>query len=140
MMRYSMLKTFAGKYRTTVTKIKKKYMRDGVSQVPYDTRSGPKICEFYHDGFRKQEEGYDNLQDLLPRYLHYDKRNTLANRLRAGICELCGSKTDDIRIHHVRALKKLTGATEAERLMLHMRRKSLALCPYCYMSTLAQEL
>ena len=140
MMRYSMLKTFAGKYRTTVTKIKKKYMRDGVFQVPYDTRSGPKICEFYHDGFRKQEEGYDNLQDLLPRYLHYDKRNTLANRLRAGICELCGSKTDDIRIHHVRALKKLTGATEAERLMLHMRRKSLALCPYCYQSTLAQEL
>lgn len=140
MMRYSMLKTFAGKYRTTVTKIKKKYMCDGVFQVPYDTRSGPKICEFYHDGFRKQEEGYDNLQDLLPRYLHYDKRNTLANRLRAGICELCGSKTDDIRIHYVRALKKLTGATEAERLMLRMRRKSLALCPYCYQSTLAQEL
>lgn len=140
MMRYSMLKTFAGKYRTTVTKIKKKYMRNGVFQVPYDTRSGPKICEFYHDGFCKQEEGYDNLQDLLPRYLHYDKRNTLANRLRAGICEVCGSKTDDIRIHHVRALKKLTGATEAERLMLHMRRKSLALCPYCYQSTLAQEL
>ena len=42
-------------------------------------------------------------------------------------------------MHHVRALKKLTGKTEAERLMLHMRRKSLALCPYCYMSTLAQE-
>jgi len=41
--------------------------------------------------------------------------------------------------HHVRALKKLTGKTEAERLMLHMRRKSLALCPYCYQSTLAQE-
>ncbi len=35
-------------------------------------------------------------------------------------------------MHHVRALKKLTGKTEAERLMLHMRRKSLALCPYCY--------
>ena len=32
-------------------------------------------------------------------------------------------------MHHVRALKKLTGKTEAERLMLHMRRKSLALCP-----------
>ncbi len=105
----------------------------------YSTKSGPKQCEFYHDGFRKQDKGYDNVQDLLPRYLHYDGRNTLAKRLKAGICELCGNKTDDIRMHHVRALKKLTGKTEAERLMLHMCRKSLVLCPYCYQSTLAQE-
>ena len=139
MMRYSMLKTYAGKYRTTVSKIKKKYMRGGVFRVPYSTKSGPKQCEFYHDGFRKQDRGYDNVQDTLPRYVRYDGRNTLANRLKAGICELCGNKTDDIRMHHVRALKKLTGKTEAERLMLHMRRKSLALCPYCYQSTLAQE-
>ena len=139
MMRYSMLKTYAGKYRTTVSKIKKKYMRGGVFRVPYSTKSGPKQCEFYHDGFRKQDRGYDNVQDTLPRYIRYDGRNTLANRLKAGICELCGNKTDDIRMHHVRALKKLTGKTEAERLMLHMRRKSLALCPYCYQSTLAQE-
>ena len=34
MMRYSMLKTYAGKYRTTVSKIKKKYMRGGVFRVP----------------------------------------------------------------------------------------------------------
>lgn len=139
MMRYSMLKTYAGKYRTNVSKIKKKYMCGGVFRVPYVTKSGPKLCEFYHDGFRKQDKGFDNVQDTLPRYIRYDGRNTLANRLRAGICELCGNKTDDIRMHHVRALKKLTGAIEAERLMLHMRRKSLALCPYCYMSTLAQE-
>ena len=136
-MHRSMLKTYAGKYRTNVRRIKKKYMHDGVFQVPYTTKSGPKLCEFYHDGFRKQETGCDNVYDLLPRYVHYDGRNTLANRLRAGICELCGNKTDDIRMHHVRTLKKLTGATEAERLMLQMRRKSLALCPCCYQSTLA---
>jgi len=139
MMRYSMLKTYAGKYRTIVSKIKKKYMREGIFRVPYDTKSGPKICEFYHDGFRKQDSGFDNVQDTLPRYVHYDGRNTLANRLKAGICEMCGNKTDDIRMHHIRSLKKLTGATEAERLMLHMRRKSLALCPYCYSTTLTQE-
>ena len=97
------------------------------------------IASRYHDGFRIHDQGYDNVQDTLPRYIRYDGRNTLANRLKAGICELCGNKTDDIRMHHVRSLKKLTGATEAERLMLHIRWKSLALCPYCYQSTLAQE-
>ena len=112
-----MLKTYAGKYRISVGVIKKRYMRDGVFCVPYETKSGTKICEFYHDGFRKQDSGFHSLQDTMPRYQYYDRRNTLANRLKAGICELCGNKTDDIRMHHVRALKKLTGATEAERLM-----------------------
>jgi len=135
MMRYSLLKTYAGKYRTIVTKIKKKYMRGGVFRVPYSTKAGPKVCEFYHDGFRKQDTGFDNVQDTLPQFLRYDGRNTLANRLRAGVCEMCGGRTEDIRMHHVRSLKKLTGKTESERLMMKMCRKSLALCPDCYANT-----
>jgi group II intron reverse transcriptase/maturase len=137
MMRYSLLKTYAGKYRTTVSKIKGRYMRDGVFRVRYSTKAGQKVCEFYHDGFKKQDYGYDNVLDTLPQYVRYDGRNTLANRLRKGICEMCGGKTEDIRMHHVRSLKKLTGETESERLMMKMRRKSLALCPDCYESTLA---
>jgi len=62
------------------------------------------------------------LQDTLPRYIHHDGRNTLAKRLKVGICELCGNKTDDIRMHYVRAPMKLSGKTEAEQLMLHMHR------------------
>jgi len=135
MMRYSLLKTYAGKYRTIVSKIKKKYMRGGVFRVSYDTKAGPKVCEFYHDGFRKQDDGFDNVQDTLPQFLRYDGRNTLANRLKAGVCEMCGDRTEDIRMHHVRSLKKLTGKTESERLMMEMRRKSLALCPDCFANT-----
>lgn len=138
MMRYSMLKTYAGKYRTIVSKIKKRYMSGGIFRVPYSTKARPKVCEFYHDGFRKQDFGYDNVQDTLPQYLRYDGRNTLANRLKAGVCEMCGGQTEDIRMHHVRSLKKLTGETEAERLMTKKRRKSLALCPNCFTTTLAR--
>lgn len=93
------------------------------------------MCEFYHDGFRKQDTGFDNVQDTLPQFLRYDGRNTLANRLRAEVCEMCGGKTEDIRMHHVRSLKKLTGKTESERLRMKMHRKSLALCPDCYANT-----
>lgn len=135
MMRYSLLKTYAGKYRTTVSKIKKRYMSSGIFRVPYDTKSGRKICEFYHDGFRIQDTGFDNVQDTLPQYLRYDGRNTLANRLKAGICEMCSEKSDDIRMHHVRSLKKLTGKNLSEQLMLEKRRKSLALCPECFATT-----
>jgi hypothetical protein len=135
MMRYSLLKTYAGKYRTIVSKIKGRYMRGGVFRAPYSTKGGPKVCEFYHDGFKKQDYGYDNVQDTLPQFMRYDGRNTLANRLRAGVCEMCGGRTEDICMHHVRSLKKLTGKTESERLMMEMRRKSLALCPDCFANT-----
>lgn len=135
MMRYSLLKTYAGKYRTTVSKIKRRFMKNGVFQVGYETKSGHKICEFYNKGFRKQDTGFDNVQDVLPQYHRYDGRNTLANRLKAGVCEMCGDKTNDIRMHHVRSLKKLTGKTVSEQLMMKMRRKSLALCPDCFATT-----
>ena len=35
MARYSMLKTLAGKHRTNVSEIKRKYLRDGVLAVAY---------------------------------------------------------------------------------------------------------
>lgn len=133
-MESSMLKTFAGKFNTTVNKIIKKHKKDGVFGAYYDTKAGRKRCEFYHDGFAKKKESEaDPLTiDILPQYRKYERKNGLASRLKAGRCELCAEKTEEIRMHHVKRLKDLTGDTEAEILMLKKRRKSLALCPSCY--------
>ena len=133
-MESSMLRTFAGKFDTTVNKILKKYKENGVFGVYYETKAGRKRCEFYHDGFAKKRASDGNPQnfDILPQYRRYTRKNGLANRLKAGRCELCGAETTEIRMHHVRRLKDLTGVTPAETLMLKMRRKSLALCPVCF--------
>jgi group II intron reverse transcriptase/maturase len=133
-MRYSMLKTYAAKYRTTVNRVKAKYMHNSVFAVRYQTKAGQKTCEFYHDGFRKCHKDYDYLQDVLPQYIRFSSVNTLANRIKAGVCEMCGETTDNIHMHHVKSLKSLNGNTESEKLMLKMRRKSLALCPTCFNS------
>ena len=132
MARYSLLKTLAGKHRTYVSEIKKRYMKDGILKIPYVTKSGPKVCEFYHDGFRKQQRGYDNVSDILPVNKKYDGRFTIINRIKAGKCELCGANADYLIMHHVRTLKQLTGKDEYEKKMLDIHRKSLALCPTCY--------
>ena len=50
-MKGSFLKTLAAKGNTSCNKIRKKYERDGVISIPYVAKSGPKCCEFYHDGF-----------------------------------------------------------------------------------------
>lgn len=55
-MEYSMYKTFACKYRSTVSKIIDRYSHNGVFSVPYQTRAGKKYYEFYHDGFKRVKE------------------------------------------------------------------------------------
>ncbi|MCL2299580.1 MAG: reverse transcriptase domain-containing protein [Firmicutes bacterium] len=128
----SLFKTFAAKANSSMKKIIKKHTVDGVFGVYYDTKAGRKRCELYHDGFvRLRVAGLASV-DILPGARKYPPVNSLANRLRAGKCELCGIKTEDILIRHVKALKNLTGKTSGELLMMQKRRKSLALCPDCF--------
>ena len=134
-MKGSFLKTLAAKGNTTCNKIRQKYQRDGVISIPHTTKSGPKQYEFYHDGFTKKAALPFLTADVLPQYAKYDKPNSLAKRLKAGICELCGVETTEIHMHHVRRLKDLTGKDELELKMMQMRRKSIALCPECYAKT-----
>lgn len=80
-MSYSMYKTYAAKYKTHISNIRKKY---GVQRfaVPYSNKSG-KECKsyFYHEGFRVQRNKNDNdTVDLEPTsmenfnsYLHVGK-------------------------------------------------------------------
>jgi len=131
-MEYSMYKTFGRKYEKSIRKIIRKYSRDGVFGVDYETKSGIKRCSFYNEGFEKQETPIKNYNDTLPQYTKYDRLNSLSARLKAKKCECCGQHTDDLRIHHVRTLKDLNGKTSVERLMMQKRRKSLALCPECF--------
>ena len=132
LMKYSMLKTFGSKYRCQVRKIKERYVKDGEFTVPYETKSGPKEAIYYHGGFRKKSEPMFGQVDMLDIYKKYDKPNSLAARLRAKKCELCGVDCDGLEMHQVRRLKDLKGQYEWERIMLRRRRKTLAVCPSCH--------
>ena len=128
----SLLKTFAAKYKSTLKKIKAQYTRNKIFGVDYVNKAGPQRCEFYHDGFSKNDTALLGEVDVLPQYKRYERPNTLATRLKAGLCEFCGVKTSEIHMHHVKRLKDLTGKTEFELLMMKKCRKSLALCPKCF--------
>ena len=131
-LEYSMYKTFGLKYHKSVKKINSKYRKNGIFMVPYKTKRGIKYCEFYHDGFKKKKFACKFDPDLLPQYVKYDNPNYLRTRIKRGICELCGEHTDDIRMHHIRALNSIEADTEWNSLMLAKRRKTLAVCPNCY--------
>ncbi len=132
-MKLSMLKTFATKYRTNVNQIKAKFTKKGQFTVVYETKSGMKEAVFYNNGFERQKgPSLFADVDVLPAYKKYDRVNTLRSRIKKGECELCGKKTDNIELHQVKRLKDLTGAEPWEALMLKRRRKTLAVCPSCH--------
>lgn len=139
-MKKSMYKTFAGKYRTTASKVKDKYTRDGIFGVDYPTKAGTKRCELYHEGFKRVKDYMLDFVDVLPQYRKYRKENSLAARLKRKVCELCGEPAENIQMHHIRCMKDLGTELPSELLMMKMRRKSLALCPACFVQVKVGQL
>lgn len=131
-IKYSMLKTFAAKYRTKVSKIKARYIKDGNFTVPYDTKAGRKESVFDNKQIKRSKEPMFGQIDIKETYKRYGKPNGLARKLKAKTCELCGTYCDDIEIHQVKRLKDVDRSTEWGSLMLAKRRKTLAVCPACH--------
>lgn len=132
-MRYSMYKTFAGKYRTSMRKIIYKYCRNKDFTVSYQTKSGTKSVVFYNQGVRRNDKviATEN-PDIIGRTNENRRYTRLTDRLQGHVCEFCGAETEDIEIHHIRKLKDLSGKAEWERHMIARKRKTMALCHSCH--------
>lgn len=132
-MKFSMYKTFAGKYRTSVRKIIRKYCVDRNFTVSYPTKRGVKKAVFYNDGMRYDDKVDTGVNpDIVNRSYENRGHNSLIMRLKNDICEYCGMKTKDIEVHHVRKLKDLKGKAKWEVQMIGRKRKTLALCHDCH--------
>lgn len=131
-MKYSMYKTFAAKYNSTISKMVKKFRIGKDFGIRYETKSGTKTAVFYNEGFRFRPEIADVLADKLPHLTYEHAKTSLISRLKAKTCEWCGAEGVDLEIHHVRRLKDLKGKKKWEQLMISRKRKTLALCVKCH--------
>lgn len=132
-MRYSMLKTFAGKYRTQISKIIRKYRKGKDFAVEYLQKNG-KIGQtlFYNKGFcRDTKVGKEN-PDIVARAVENYGSNSLIKRLRANKCEWCGAENVPLEMHHIRKLKDLKGRKQWEIAMIGRKRKTMAICVSCH--------
>jgi len=140
-MRTSLLKTLANKYKSTVTKMAKRY-RDTV-----DTEFGPRkvlkvvvkreekkplIAVFGGIPLRTQKVA--RISDRVVR-LGFS-RSELIQRLLADRCEMCGF-TENIEVHHVRKLADLKKPGRRDKplwvqRMAAIRRKTLVVCKACH--------
>jgi hypothetical protein len=145
-METSMLKTLAGKHRSTVTKMARKY------KTTIETPDGPRTCfqvTVDRDGGRKplvarfggiplKRQRTTVLTDQQP-VIASARRNELIHRLLAEDCEICDARTN-LEVHHIRKLADLNKPGRREKpawvqLMARRRRKTLVVCRPCHEST-----
>jgi group II intron reverse transcriptase/maturase len=142
-MEVSLVKTLAGKYRTTCSKI---YRRYGATihtdegerkvirvQINRQSPKAPLIAYFGGVSLKNNKWAAINEQPTKP---IWSGRSEVVERLLAQECELCGA-TDQIEVHHIRKLADLkpngnTELPEWKRRMAARRRKTLVVCRTCH--------
>lgn len=140
LMEYSCLKTLASKHKTSLSKIIDKF-NDGTGKwgVPYETKLGNKRRYFanYAD-CKGKGSATDYISNAAVVYGY--AVNTLENRLKAKVCELCGTtESDHYEVHHINKLKNLKSKKRWEIAMIAKHRKTLVVCRDCHRSIIHKK-
>ena len=85
---------------------------------------------FYSASFKHMTEVNQFTGEELPNVFMNNATTGLVDRLKARVCEMCGS-TDDLEMHHVRKLKDVAHKQPWEILMYARMRKTMAVCNTC---------
>ena len=136
LMEYSCLKTIASRHKSSISQVIGKYRCGKNWDVPYETKSGTKI-RFFAD-YSECKTYYDYSDVISNAAIMYGYAvNTLENRLKAHVCELCGAADSQFyEVHHVNKLKNLKGKEHWERVMIAKKRKTLVVCRHCHKSVI----
>jgi len=142
-METSMLKTLAGKHKSTVTKMARRYKAavdtpDGQRtcfQVTVQRDKGKKPVVARFGGIPLKRQRTAVITDRNP-VMATARRNELIHRLLAGQCEMCEGR-EGLQVHHVRKLADLSKPGRPERppwvhLMAMRKRKTLVVCERCH--------
>jgi len=142
----SLLKTIAGKERSSVMAVVCKYgvvvpRRQGtgvkrIIGVQYETKAGSKTMTYFDEPLVWVKYPPVKLLDFFGPLLG---GGHLLKRFRACVCELCGS-SDGVVVHHVRKLKEVKQRYCRQgkmppvwaATMLKIRRKTLVVCHSCH--------
>ena len=142
-MQSSLLKTLAYKYKSTVSKMTKKYACETTDVKTEKTlkclkvvieRENKRPLTAQFGGISLTHKRKSVIDDTP--YKVWGGRTEILKRLLADTCELCGS-TKNIEVHHIRKLSdlKTKGKTEKPvwiQIMATRKRKTLVVCRDCH--------
>jgi hypothetical protein len=143
-MQTSLFKTLASKHKSSVSKMARKYLK--TVRFPHGlrrcvevmvAREGKKPLVTRFGGLSLKREERPVIVDM-PIDTEKPARCELLARLLADQCEICGA-TNNIVVHHVRALKDLKVKGKKEKplwmqIMSARKRKTLVVCHKCHVT------
>jgi len=145
-METTLTKTLAGKFRTTVGKVYRRYggkltvdrYEYKTLQVEVPTEKGSRLVHWGAIPLKVEKRFAEPLKDTRQHDRKHE-RPDLIQRLQATTCELCGSQ-EDCEVHHVRKMadlkKRWAGRKKKPKwvyLMIAIQRKTLVVCHRCHM-------
>jgi hypothetical protein len=82
--------------------MKAQYVRNGLFAAECSAEAEAKSSTFRSGGFKRLEVPIRGANaSTPPAHKKYDKAGSFMNRLRAGICELCGKHAEGLALHQV---------------------------------------
>ena len=142
-METSLLKTLANKYKSTVSRMARKYK--GKINTPEGPRKclkvivqreGKKPLIAYFGGISLIRKEKASIKDIPDNTAAHYSRSELIQRLMANECEMCGSHKN-IQVHHIRKLADMNKPGRKRKpkwmeLMAGKQRKTLIVCQTCH--------
>ncbi|WP_339332582.1 reverse transcriptase domain-containing protein, partial [Hydrangea phyllody phytoplasma] len=106
---YSCLKTIAGKYKTSIARVRKKLNRgQGTWGVKYTIKTKPRYetwPKYTWDRIKRMRRYKDINLDIIPNPNIYLSRTHLTDRLKAEECEMCQRYDVKLEIHHTKTVR-----------------------------------
>lgn len=132
---YSLLKTYANIYKTSVKKIRIEFKINKDWGIKYkDKNNKERYILYYNQGFKQKKVDKSNKIDSVNSKGIYYRESELEKRMNANICEICGKDDKDAiyEVHHINKVKNLKGKDSWERIMIAKKRKTLIVCQDCH--------
>lgn len=130
----SLLKTLAGKHKTTTSKIARQLKtEEGYILTTQEKGNIRKISVFRLKDLKippSQDRRLDTLPNMLKLTL---SRSELIRRINAETCEYCETREGPFQVHHIRKLKDVANGKHLwQHMMATRKRKTLILCLACH--------
>lgn len=144
-MTVALVKTLASKFKVSSQQVYRKYRGNlqigdhtyRTLEVAVPTKKGTVMIRWGAIPLKVVRIGSETMNDTIGYPREYAKTD-LVQRLRANICELCGT-TEDIEVHHIRKLQNLKQRWAGKKekptwivKMIALQRKTLVVCKKCH--------
>jgi group II intron reverse transcriptase/maturase len=131
---FSLMKTLGRKHKCSVAKVVGHLLsvHDGEPGLWVDAAKGRRFVRIFKLKYIPEKVVQKPDLDYVPRTIRGAARTDMIDRLRAHICERCGSNGVPLEIHHVRRLADIANLSMTTWAKIARQRKRHAVCRKCH--------